>query len=91
MGTGSDRGFDCVHQATPVSGHDVARVVSRALAERPSRIRLTPGQRLAILNRRMRPGWPGPEPRLARARATAPFAGPGEAPCAGPSEAPEAQ
>ena len=42
-------------EATPVSADDVARVVSRALAERPSRLRLTSGQRLAILNRRMRP------------------------------------
>ncbi len=43
------------HQATPVSPDDVARVVRRALAERPSRLRLTSGQRLAILNRRLRP------------------------------------
>ncbi len=50
MGAGSES-----HQATPVSADDVARVVSRALAERQSRIRLTSGQRLAILNRRMRP------------------------------------
>ena len=51
MGTGSER-----HQATPVSASDVARVVSEALAERPSRLRLTSGQRLAILNRGLRPG-----------------------------------
>ena len=50
MAQGSER-----HQATPVSVDDVARVVSRALAERPTRIRLTSGQRLAILNRRIRP------------------------------------
>ena len=50
MATGSER-----HQATPVSADDVTRVVSRALAERPSRLRLTSGQRLAILNRRLRP------------------------------------
>ncbi|HEX2046547.1 MAG TPA: hypothetical protein VHF27_02205 [Acidimicrobiales bacterium] len=49
MATGSER-----RQATPVSADDVARVVSRALAERPSRLRLTSGQRLAILNRRLR-------------------------------------
>ena len=51
MATGSES-----HQAAPVSRHDVARVVSRALAEQPWRLRLTSGQRLAILNRRMRPG-----------------------------------
>ncbi len=50
MGTGNEG-----HEATPVSADDVARVVNRALAERSSRIRLTSGQRLAILNRRMRP------------------------------------
>jgi hypothetical protein len=38
-----------------VSADDIARVVTRALAERGSRIRLTSGQRLAILNRRLRP------------------------------------
>ncbi len=42
------------HQVAPVSTDDVVRVVSRALAERPSRLRLTSGQRLAILNRRLR-------------------------------------
>ena len=51
MASGSER-----HRVTPVSADDVARVVSRALAERPSRLRLTSGQRLAILNRRVRPG-----------------------------------
>lgn len=41
----------------PVSPADVARVVSGALAERSRvRIRLTSGQRRAILNRRLRPG-----------------------------------
>lgn len=45
------------HQATPVSADDIARVVNRALTERArARIRLTAGQRLAILNRRVRPG-----------------------------------
>ena len=56
MGTGPEewhRGNS--HEATPVSVDDVARVVSRALAERPSRLRLTSGQRLAILNRGLRP------------------------------------
>lgn len=51
MVSGSER-----HQVTRVSADDVARVVSRALAERPSRLRLTSGQRLAILNWRVRPG-----------------------------------
>lgn len=37
-------------QVTPVLAEDVARVVSRALAERTWRIRLTAGQRRAILN-----------------------------------------
>ncbi len=41
MGTGCER-----HEVTPVSADDVARVVSRALAERTSPIRLTSGQRL---------------------------------------------
>ncbi len=50
MGTGCER-----HEVTPVSADDVARVVSRALAERTSPIRLTSGQRLAILNRPLRP------------------------------------
>ena len=53
-GTGPDDAFD--HRATPVSPDDVARVVNRALAERSGvRIRLTSGQRRAILNRRLRP------------------------------------
>ena len=53
MGTGSEGHFG--HRATPVSADDVVRVVSRALAERPSRLRLTSGQRRAILNRRLGP------------------------------------
>ncbi|MDQ4068039.1 MAG: hypothetical protein M3203_00940 [Actinomycetota bacterium] len=52
MGTGSEGSS---YQVTPVSADDVVRVVSRALVEQPSRLRLTSGQRLAILNRRMRP------------------------------------
>ena len=44
------------HQATPVSADDVARVVTRALSERTWRIRLTAGQRRAILNAALRPG-----------------------------------
>lgn len=44
------------HQATPVSADDVVRVVSRALSERPWRLRLTSGQRLAILRSPRRPG-----------------------------------
>ena len=50
------------HRATPVSADDVARVVNRAWAERAgarARIRLTSGQRLAILNRRLRTGATG--------------------------------
>lgn len=47
--------FPSGREVTPVSADDVARVVARALAERGSRIRLTSGQRLAILNRRLRP------------------------------------
>jgi hypothetical protein len=42
--------------ATPVSADDVARVVARAFSERTSRIRLTAGQRRAILNGPFRPG-----------------------------------
>lgn len=38
------------HVATPVSAEDVKRVVSRALAGGTRRIRLTYGQRLAIVN-----------------------------------------
>ncbi len=44
------------HEATPVSADDVVRVVSRALSERPWRLRLTSGQRLAILHASPRPG-----------------------------------
>lgn len=43
-------------QVTPVSADDVARVVTRALSERPWRLRLTSGQRLAILHAPRRPG-----------------------------------
>jgi hypothetical protein len=42
-------------QATPVSADDVARVVGRAFRERTWRIRLTAGQRGAILRRSLRP------------------------------------
>ena len=38
------------HMATPVSPDDVVRVVGRALAEGTRRIRLTYGQRRAIVN-----------------------------------------
>jgi hypothetical protein len=61
MGIGSDRDFGSSfgggggHEVTPVSADDVARVVTRAWAERGSRLRLTSGQRLAILNRGLRP------------------------------------
>ena len=44
------------HEVTPVSADDVARVVRRALAERRWRLRLTAGQRLAILGAGRRPG-----------------------------------
>ena len=44
------------HEVTPVSSDDVVRVVSRALSERRSRLRLTSGQRLAILRAPRRPG-----------------------------------
>jgi len=44
------------HQATPVSADDVVRVVSRALSEGTHRIRLTSGQRRAILHVPLRPG-----------------------------------
>ena len=55
MRNGSAGGSD--HRSTPVSADDVTRVVSRALSERArDRIRLTAGQRLAILNRRAGPG-----------------------------------
>ena len=49
MGNGSGSSG---RRATPVSADDVARVVSRALSQRRWRIRLTAGQRVAILNRR---------------------------------------
>ncbi len=42
--------------ATPVSVEDVARVVTRALSERSARIRLTAGQRRAILHPGGHPG-----------------------------------
>jgi hypothetical protein len=48
MRAGSHGSFG--HRATPVSADDVARVVARALADGTSRIRLTSGQRRAILN-----------------------------------------
>ena len=54
MVNGSESSAD--HQVTPVSADDVARVVSRALSERPPRLRLTSGQRLAILHAPRRPG-----------------------------------
>jgi uncharacterized protein YbjT (DUF2867 family) len=47
------------HWTTPVSADDVARVVARALSEGTTRIRLTAGQRLAILNSSIRPGAAG--------------------------------
>ena len=51
-------GFDRFsgRQVTAVSADDVARVVTRALSERPWRLRLTSGQRLAILHAPRRPG-----------------------------------
>jgi len=51
---GSGNSF--THQATPVSADDVARVVGRALSEGTRRIRLTSGQRRAILHAPLRPG-----------------------------------
>jgi len=54
MGNGTDRSFG--HRATPVSSDDVVRVVSRALSEGTRRIRLTSGQRRAILHAPVRPG-----------------------------------
>ncbi|HTJ75547.1 MAG TPA: hypothetical protein VL337_09285 [Acidimicrobiales bacterium] len=54
MHAGSHGSFG--HRATPVLADDVARVVARALANGTSRIRLTTGQRLAILNSSTRPG-----------------------------------
>ena len=52
--SGFDRFSD--RQVAVVSADDVARVLARALAERPWRLRLTSGQRLAILHARRRPG-----------------------------------
>ena len=49
-----DRSSD--REVTAVSADDVARVVTRALSERPWRLRLTSGQRLAILHAPRRPG-----------------------------------
>jgi hypothetical protein len=49
-------GHACERHATPVSADDVARVVARAFSERTSRIRLTAGQRRAILKGPFRPG-----------------------------------
>ena len=43
-------------EVTAVSADDVARVVTRALSERPWRLRLTSGQRRAILHAPRRPG-----------------------------------
>lgn len=54
MNAGSSGSFR--HRMTPVSADDVARVVARALAEGPWRLRLTAGQRLAILRASPRPG-----------------------------------
>jgi len=48
------------HSVTRVSTEDVVRVVSRALAERTWRIRLTSGQRRAILHPSLRPGGARP-------------------------------
>lgn len=48
MTTGSESASG--HRMTPVSVDDVARVLSRALSERTWRIRLTSGQRRAILH-----------------------------------------
>ena len=54
MAASAENSFD--HRATPLSADDVARVLSRALSEGTVRIRLTAGQRLAILNTRLGPG-----------------------------------
>jgi len=54
MVNGADSSSD--RRAVPVSVEDVARVVSRALSDRPLRIRLTSGQRRAILHSPIRPG-----------------------------------
>jgi uncharacterized protein YbjT (DUF2867 family) len=57
MNDAPESGADAGHRVTPVSRDDLARVVNRALSERSGmRIRLTAGQRMAILNRRLRPG-----------------------------------
>jgi hypothetical protein len=56
MVQGADPSRSPGHEVTPVSADDVVRVVSRALAERPWRLRLTSGQRLAILHTPRRPG-----------------------------------
>jgi hypothetical protein len=54
MGTIPERSFG--HRAMPVSADDVVRVISRALTEGTQRIRLTSGQRRAILHAPTRPG-----------------------------------
>ena len=54
MVNGADSSSD--RRAVSVSVEDVARVVSRALSDRPLRIRLTSGQRRAILHAPVRPG-----------------------------------
>jgi len=54
MMSDSERSFG--HRVTPVSADDVVRVVSRALAGGTRRIRLTSGQRRAILHAPLRPG-----------------------------------
>lgn len=51
----SSGGTDGRH-VMPVSSDDVARVVSRAFSQRTWRIRLTTGQRWAILHPPARPG-----------------------------------
>ena len=53
MASGSEASFG--RRATPVSRDDVARVVNQALSERTWRIRLTSGQRRAILDAGPRP------------------------------------
>ncbi len=49
-------GDSFARRATPVSADDVVRVVSRALSGGTRRIRLTSGQRRAILHAPLRPG-----------------------------------
>ena len=56
VNNGAGAGGAPEHEVTPVSADDVVRVVSRALSERRSRLRLTSGQRLAILRPPQRPG-----------------------------------